>query len=118
MRAVYIVGLLSARPRDKRHKPHRHDVSNSDVARTVVALGHQHQPLRLERITDRNHKSPAGLQLLDERWRNMVRRSGDHDAVKRSFLRPSVVPIRNSYLDILMPERRQTFAGFGPKRLD
>ena len=63
-------------------------------------LLHQHELLRGEGPADRDHHAPAGLQLLDQRRRDVARRRGDHDAVERRGLRPAVIAVGHLGLDV------------------
>ncbi len=59
----------------------------------VVALLHQHQVLGEKRRADGDHHPAAGLQLPDERRRDVARRRGHHDRVERAAVLPPVVAV-------------------------
>src|SRR6202020_736744 len=48
---------------------------------------------------DRNDHDPAGLQLLQQRGRNMVDAAGDDDLVERRRLFPAIIAVRRLALD-------------------
>ena len=68
-------------------------------------LAHDHQLLRQR--ADRNDHAPAGLELLDQRRRDVVGRRGDDDGVERRRLRPAHVAVADARLDVRIAEPRQ-----------
>src|SRR5262249_37409074 len=74
----------------------RHEGGGPCVAhrkRAVLLLVDDREHLALAGNSERQHHAPAGLELRDQRWRNLRRRGGDDDRVERRFLRPAAMAV-------------------------
>src|SRR5262252_6125481 len=71
---------------------------------SFAALGNEHEHLNLEGIAHWNYHPASGLQLVNQRGRNVVSAGGHVDAVKGPLLGPTEVRVAHSYLNILIAE--------------
>src|SRR6478752_8568078 len=81
--------------RDERHRPAVIDVGtpDGDLAACRGLLDDLEDTLRAGRA-DRNHHEPVGLELLQQRRRDVIDAAGDDDLVERGILLPAVIAVR------------------------
>ena len=70
-----------------------------------VALD-QHEVLKREGRAERDHHAAAGLQLADQRRRDLARRGSDNDAIKRLRLLPAVIAVTRPRCDVAIAHSR------------
>src|SRR5258705_11319052 len=93
---------LKFRERNERYDAAVVDVRSGDgeIAVGAVLLGDFEEPLGAG-WADRNHHDSAGLELSQQRWRDMVDAAGDDDLVEGGSLLPAVITIRCLAVDRL-----------------
>jgi len=83
----------------------------------VVRLG-PHLEL-LARASHRQHQPPAGLELIEERPRHVVRRRRDHDDVERALLGPATIAVADAQAHVVIAETVEAGArALGHRRYD
>src|SRR5262245_7275745 len=87
--------LMTAR---EGHECDGQDLSCREVA--IRRLTDQHELLCREPCADRQDHVTAGLELLDERWRNVTRDGGDDYDVEGGMFRPAVVAITDAHRNV------------------
>src|SRR6202453_1431457 len=106
-RALVIVrddGLLAFKlgKRNEWNDPAAVDVGSGDCQRPIGGLSlNDFQNTLSAWRPDRNDHDPAGLQLLQQRGRNMVDAAGNNDLVKRRRLFPTIIAVGSLGLDCL-----------------
>lgn len=98
----------------ERHEGDRRQGVSAD--RPVAQLLDEQELLHQKDGADRNDHAPAGLELRDERWGDLRRRSGDHDAIEGRLVRPAEVTIPLADLDGIETLLRQARRGLVRER--
>ena len=84
---------------------HKKNPGNLLYDEIIALFGHQNQILVTERISQRERKPAAVLQLLNQRGRNMVDGGGDHNGIKWSGLRPPEISVTLTGFYVVVPEQ-------------
>src|SRR5688572_32095740 len=82
----------------ERHEGYRQELACCHPPGLVLL--DKHELLHREAAADRDCHATAGLELLDERWRDVARSRGDDDAVKGCRLGPTVIAVARAGFDV------------------
>src|SRR5258708_23806 len=84
----------------------------------VGLLLHEQEVLHVRGSAHRDHHSPSGLELVDQRLRDRCGRGGDDDGVEGRGGWPAAVAVADTQLDVPVPQLAENLFGATSEGLD